>query len=74
MGMYGLSKVEMHFRDEKGSIASFDFKRMMVAKTEWRRKTAYYTPTSILGLDFIKDTKSSLFINPEKNLAYIEWF
>lgn len=58
MGMYRFGKrVEMRFRAEDGGFADFNFGRIMVAKTEWRRKEASYTPTSVLGLDFIKDIK-----------------
>jgi hypothetical protein len=70
--LYKLSGVEMIFRDEKDSPININFGDMSVAKTAWTRKEAKYVAESILGMNFLKNTKASLFVDPSKAIAYIE--
>jgi len=70
--LYKLSAVEMIFRDEKDKPIAINFEDMSVAKTAWTRKEARYVGESILGMNFLKNTKSSLFVDPSNALAYME--
>jgi hypothetical protein len=74
IGMYRLGSSTISFRTSNDSLQKFEFTKLMLARSLWRRKEAIYAPVSILGLNFFLETKTSLHVDPANNEAYIEWF
>ncbi len=72
VAMHNAGSVTMNFRDTADSLAAFQFTNIMVAKTQWTRKEAIYSSVSILGLDFLIETKTKLVVDSNNNTAYLE--
>ena|GEM_PF-3207385 len=72
VGMYNAGKVALNFKNENGTVTSISLNNMKVSKSQWSRKEAVYSSTSIMGLDFFLENKLSLYVSPDKRLAYIE--
>lgn len=72
VAMYNAGAVTIDFRDAEYTLAKMQIENMMVARTEWSRKGAIYSAVSILGLDFLSETKTTLVVDPNNEVAYIE--
>ena len=78
--LLGGTKIAMHdagpalmgFRAEAGGLATIAFDALRIARTEWTRKEATYSSTSVLGLDFLLKSKAALHVNPYKKTAFME--
>ncbi|MEM5869593.1 MAG: hypothetical protein QXR09_00260 [Candidatus Aenigmatarchaeota archaeon] len=71
IALFKLGKVKINFKDINGNLASIDFSNLKVAETAWKRAGMIYSSISILGLDFLAETKLSLFVNPSKKEGYL---
>ena len=72
--MFKLSGVTLSFEDEKGGIFRVKPNNMHVVvptKKGEERENATRIP-SILGLDFLKETKMALCVNPSRDTAYFD--
>jgi hypothetical protein len=70
-----LKNVKLGFRDEDGGFKRFELPEffVMFPLTKKREKLEESkTIPSLLGLDFMRSHKLSLFCNPSKELAYFE--
>jgi ribonuclease HIII len=52
VGMYNCGKVALNFKNGNGAVTSISLNNMKVSKSQWSRKEAIYSSTSIIGLDF----------------------
>lgn len=68
-------EVNLIFKNEDGKTETIVLSNLCVAistKRDDRHKGISQGSPSILGLDFLKNHKFSLYVNPEKDSAYLE--
>jgi hypothetical protein len=73
IGFYKLDKAKIHFKGSEGQIIPIEYNDLKVSKSQWNRPGAVYDPVSILGLDFLNKTNSNLFLDPKRDVGYIEF-
>ena len=71
VALYEVGKATMNFRNEQNNLEVVDFGNLKVAGSAWKRPEAISTGTSILGMNFLLETRLHLFVDPANNLAYL---
>jgi len=72
IAVHNAGKAVINFRTSEDELLPVEFSSMKIARTEWTRKEAVYSSTSVLGLDFFLENKALLYVNPYKGVAYMD--
>lgn len=71
IALHNIGKSIINFRDSMNDLQSMNFSNLKVARTAWTRQFAVSLGTSIIGMNFLFETKLHLFVDPANETAYL---
>jgi len=69
--LFIVGKSFINFKGKNSDLVSVEFNNLKISQTAWTRTGSIYSSTSILGMNFLSETKLSLFVNPSKREGYV---
>jgi len=69
--LYKIGTCNINFKDKQNNLKVITFDDLKVSQSAWTRPSAISSGTSILGLNFLRDTKLYLFADPSNDTAYL---
>ncbi len=73
VGLYMLGEARINFRTQNDDLFAVPLKGMKVSEEMRSGKRSITSPVSILGMDFLLESKSSLFADPFAKVAYLDF-
>lgn len=70
VALHKLGKVNLNFRDSENNLHIVSFNDLKISRSLWTRQNALATGTSIIGMNFLFDTKLHLFVDSSNGIAY----
>ncbi len=72
VGLYSVESAHLSFVTEDNTLFTAEYNELKVSKTEWTRKASVYASTSLIGMDFLLKNGYTLFLDPNRGIAYID--
>ncbi len=73
VGLFMLGEAKINFRTPSNALFTVQIEGMKVSEDMRSGKRSITSPISILGMDFLLESKSSLFVDPFDKVAYLDF-